>query len=128
MKTPSFDRALVGQTIISITGAEKDSDCVEIALANGELFRMSHHQDCCESVRVVRVDGPPTLGRVISCVENTEWPAEWFDEPRAESFTWTSYHFVVQPESGEVVKFTIYWLGESNGYYSEDVSFERITN
>ena len=126
---PSFDRALNGQTITAITGAEKYSDVVEIALANGELFRMSHHQDCCEYVRIHSVIGTPTAGFVIRCEENDKEP-DGIDEsngPSDYSHTWTSYFFEVKTSAGEVVQFTIYWLGESNGYYSEEVSFDKIT-
>lgn len=130
MKTePSFDRALNGQTITSITGAEKDSDVVEIALANGEVYRMYHSQDCCESVAVHSVVGTPTAGLVIRCEENDKEP-DGIDEsngPSDYSHTWTSYFFEVKTPAGEIAQFTIHWLGESNGYYSEDVSFERIT-
>lgn len=128
MKTPSFAEALIGKTITSIVGAEKDCDRVTITCDAGAEFVMYHSQYCCESVQIFQVCGVPTPGRVITCRESDEKP-EWCDVSNhciVYSHTWTVYYFTVLTPAGES-SFAIAWLGESNGYYSEDVSFERVT-
>ena len=128
MKTPSFVEALTGETITSIVGAEDNNDEVTITCESGAEFRMYHSQDCCECVQIYKVFGTPSAGRVLSCHESDEQP-EWCNtEDRSfdDSHTWTVYYFTVLTPTGES-SFAIAWLGESNGYYSEEVSFDRIT-
>lgn len=99
---------------------------------NGEMFKCSdgteykfyHSQDCCEYVRVYDIIGdlddlvgsPLVLAEEVS---NKDDPVTDFKPD--ESYTWTFYRFATV--KGTV---TVRWLGESNGYYSEDVSFRRI--
>lgn len=125
--TPSFDKALVGLTITEIHGAEPGSESVTI-VTPGVTFRMHHDQSCCEFVRVFSVIGTPVAGRVLECVESDEPPAGVPDGYEFnDSHTWTVYRFTVAPTDGEEpVRFEIAWLGESNGNYSESVSFERV--
>ena len=48
-------------------------------------------------------------------------PPEGWDEKYNDSYTWTFYRF------GTLKGYVdIKWLGESNGYYSESVSFAEI--
>lgn len=112
-------RELVGKTITSIDGAEEDSEVVKITTTDGS-FRMFHYQDCCEGVTLAEVHGDiddligePVVYAVESC--NPDDP-----EPGGESSTWTFYRLATS--KGLVV---LRWLGESNGYYSESVDFER---
>ncbi len=58
------------------------------------------------------------IGHPIEVVEessNSDNPPE-----HADSFTWTFY--TIRTNRGTV---TLRWLGQSNGYYSESVDFER---
>lgn len=92
---------------------------------NGNVWRLFHGQDCCESVTVEDVAGD------IDDIVNTpvlvaeERVSHDADEVPGvnlcESFTWTFYE--LRTIKGSV---TIRWLGESNGYYSESVEFEKV--
>lgn len=123
---------LVGRTIESITGGVGD-DRLTITLASGETYAMYHAQDCCESVAVEDIVGDinDLIGSPILVAEESgnhgnegeagEWP-EGVERPAyLESYTWTFYRF--QTIKGGV---TIRWFGQSNGYYSESVSFDQV--
>lgn len=89
---------------------------------DGKLFRFFHDQDCCEIVYIQDIIGdledlvgsPLTLAEEIS---NADAPKP---ENADESYTWTFYRF----GSGKGTV-TVRWLGMSNGYYSEGVSFKE---
>lgn len=93
--------------------------------SDGLRFRMCHHQDCCETVELKEVIGSldDLVGSPIleaECVESER------GEPKpecAESWTWTFYK--LGTTKGHV---TLRWLGESNGYYSEGVSFVKLVS
>ena len=53
-------------------------------------------------------------------VVSSDTPEDLDNEP-SESFTWTFYKL-----STIIGSVTIRWLGESNGYYSESVNFDKI--
>lgn len=110
---------LVGKTIDVIHGAEVGSEDIIFECASGERYRMSHYQDCCESVRVAEIVGDVSqlIGYPIVSAEESSQDAE----DVYESGTWTFYR--ITSSRGTVV---IRWLGESNGYYSESVDFEKM--
>lgn len=110
---------LIGKTITKIEGFEEGSEEVTFTCSDGERFYMSHSQDCC--VRLIDIEGDidDLLGVPIVQAEvstNSDNPPEFADT----SFTWTFYKLAGR---GHV---TLRWLGESNGYYSEDVDFARL--
>jgi len=97
---------------------------IRFVTVDGEVYRMFHHQDCCESVYVESVVGdvedligePILVAEEVTSYENPEG----FESEYQESFTWTFYKLATR--KGYV---DIRWYGESNGYYSEGVSFEK---
>lgn len=115
---------LIGKTMVSVS--QVDNDELRFTTSDGERFRLYHYQDCCESVEIEDVIGdlsdlvesPILMAEEVSheC-ENPEGvpEKEWQD-----SWTWTFYKLATV--KGYV---TIRWYGESNGYYSERVAFEK---
>jgi len=116
----SFEMSdLINRTFHTITGSEGDE---ELTLIDSEYkFSFYHEQDCCESVYIYDVVGDLTdlVGvPILDAYEaNGESPVE-VSEGNYESSTWTFYHF--RTIKGSVA---IRWLGISNGYYSESVSY-----
>jgi hypothetical protein len=120
---------LVGKTLASITVAD-DKETITFVTADGETYRQYHDQDCCESVEVNEIVGElaDLIGTPILQAEETsnssrdDTPDQNRPDDYSESWTWTFYKLATI--KGGV---TIRWLGESNGYYSESVSFARVT-
>lgn len=114
---------LVGLTIETISGLEEGSEKATFKCTTGEVFEMYHDQDCCETVQVAEVIGDVVdlMGYPVVEAEessnNDSFPRAGYD-----SWTWTFYK--IGTTKGFV---TIRWLGESNGYYSEDVSFHKVS-
>ncbi len=115
---------LNGRTIIEVIGCEKGSDEINIKCSDGTSWRMLHNQDCCESVSVEDVCGDVAdlIGLVVEARQECGdvHPEGFVPHEYMYSYTWTFY--IIQTNKGAV---TIRWLGESNGYYSESVYFER---
>lgn len=118
---------LVGKTLISI---EKKEDELIFICDNCEKYKMYHSQDCCEHVSIEDICGD--LDDLINSpilkaeeVSNYE-PISEEDIKRTKeandwgSCTWTFYKFATM--KGYV---DIRWYGESNGYYSESVNFQK---
>lgn len=118
---------LVGKTLISVRG-EKGDDEIVFETDSGEVYKLYHSQDCCESVSVEDICGDldDIIGASVlvaeesTSEENPEGASEETTEYQ-ESFTWTFYK--IDTAKGGVV---IRWYGESNGYYSESVYFDRV--
>lgn len=109
---------LVGKTIAEI---EREENFLKFITSDGDRYVMKHEQDCCELVTLEEVIGD--LADLINSpiVEasketNRELPPK--DPEWDESHTWTFYK--IGSQKGFV---TLRWYGESNGYYSEEVSF-----
>ena len=107
---------LKGKTLSSIKADDYE---IVFETTDGERYRMYHEQDCCESVRVEDIVGDleDLVGSELLIAEEVdgESPADF---EAYESYTWTFYKFATR--KGYV---DIRWLGQSNGYYSESVSF-----
>lgn len=109
---------LVGKTLASVRN--QNDEVIEFVTDDGALYRLTHLQDCCESVKVVDITGDLTdlIGTPILVAEEA---SNRDNPPRsdgAESHTWTFYK--LRTIKGSV---DIRWYGESNGYYSESVDF-----
>jgi hypothetical protein len=111
---------LRGETLVSITGMHRGSGEVRFVTESGNIYRMYHDQDCCESVTLEDACGDveDLIGSPITVAEcrSMKGPS------RYESSTWTFYELATNRGS-----MTLRWLGESNGYYSESVSFEQLS-
>jgi len=112
---------LKGKTITSIQGSKSDDGDTIITTSDGSSYTLTHIQDCCEHVRVYGTVGniDDVLNEEVIAAEDTN-P---MDNPNApdykyyESATWSQFRIVTNKGT-----FEIWWLGESNGYYSETVS------
>lgn len=118
MATLNCFEDLIGHTIVKIEGQRNDDQLI-FTIENGERYIMHHHQDCCENVWLEDITGTEKdiLNKTILKAE------EVTNSELAEygSRTWTFYH--ITTFLGTV---TLRWCGESNGYYSESVSFELV--
>ena len=107
---------LKGKTLASLVN---EGDELVFKTTDGETYRMYHEQDCCEHVRIEDIVGDleDLVGSEILIAEEVEGESP-ADFEAYESYTWTFYKFATR--KGYV---DLRWLGESNGYYSEGVSF-----
>lgn len=112
---------LENKILTQIDGLNEGSDFVKFTTFCGMSFRMHHYQDCCENVEISDICGDVNDLLYAPIVSAREESSDAGTDVR-DSGTWTFYH--IATTKGSVV---IRWLGESNGYYSESVSFERIT-
>jgi len=123
LATPANFFELIGKIITKITN-EGDS----IETSDGKRYRLIHHQDCCESVQHERTIGNPQdlIGHVITLAEDDTSGTDpsWYtsDSNYRDSYTWSI--FILQAQD---IRVEFYYLGESNGYYGETMSFEEIT-
>lgn len=129
-RTPvSFD-TLLGLTLANVTRKERtfSDDSLEFVTQDNRQFEMYHDQDCCESVGIESIVGDLSdlIGEPILRAEesmSTDDPEDvpTPDKDYRDSFTWTFYKLATR--KGYV---DIRWFGESNGYYSESVSFYEV--
>jgi hypothetical protein len=114
---------LNGQIVKEITGLGKDSPEVFIETNNG-TYILYHEQCCCEDVRMVKVIGNVNelIGEVIFAEEDAGAnDPDWYDGYYNDGHTWTKY--VLKTENASL---EFWFLGESNGYYNENVSIKKI--
>ena len=121
-------KELIGKTLTEIN-IDKEQDEIIFICDNGDKYKMYHVEDCCESVVIEDINGDinDLIGYPILIAEELTFLDE---HPRGvkkpefqdDSFTWTFYKLATI--KGYV---DIRWYGESNGYYSENVDFEKIS-
>lgn len=119
----NFEKELKGKTLSKI---ENKGDEVVFTTETGEVYKLYHSQDCCESVTVEDVCGDinDLIGSpLVEAEESTsnKNPEGVKAKEYQDSFTWTFYK--LRTAKGGV---TLRWYGESNGYYSESVDFARV--
>lgn len=122
----SFE-TLKGKTLKSIEGGV-GSEKMLFTCEDGEVFNLEYYQDCCASCSVEDVCGDlaDLIGTPILLAEEVSNsgenpPGVKVPEYQEDSFTWTFYKLATI--KGSV---TIRWYGSSNGYYSEQATFERV--
>ena len=113
---------LVGKTVVEISGGNAGDDLCMFKTSDGDEYWMSHDQDCCEDVRIESVTEPLSelVGQTILEAYESVNPEDAPEVRGGDSYTWTFYR--LRTILGTYV---IRWLGESNGYYSESVQFEK---
>ena len=116
----NFAVALKGETITEIIGAEEGSKEVTILTKSGRRFQLYHQQDCCEHVSIQLIGG--SVEDILN-QEVTEATEIITDYPSGESATKTIFGLKANYST-----LVIEWLGQSNGYYSESVSFVEHKN
>ena len=93
-----------------------------------------HEQDCCECVRITHhkpstVDDEgyePYYDLELESITLDEADVSAGDNSATE--TVITYKFVGNRSRTKLSRFKTYWLGESNGYYSESVSYQISTS
>lgn len=112
-----------GKIIKSIDGLEKGSEVVSINFMDGSSLIQVHEQDCCESVEVEQVDGDASKHIGATVYELIEKVVEQEDIDKEILPAWvdsiTATFYTLKTSKGYI---DWRWFGESNGYYSEDVS------
>lgn len=114
---------LKGKTLAAIT-VNDDKEQVLFRTEDGDVFRMLHYQDCCESVSLEEVIGDlaDLIGSPI--LEADEATNETDPPPSGrgnDANLWTFYK--LRTIKGGV---TLRWFGSSNGYYSVGVNFAKV--
>ncbi len=109
---------LIGKVVLNIHNNKNES--LTFKCHDGSEYTMYHSQDCCESVHLDDINGDldDLLGSTI--LQADESSSDGTGHNNCESGTWTFYKFATI--KGYI---TLKWFGESNGYYSEGVNFDR---
>lgn len=112
------------ETGIDIASEDGDKMIFENA---EERFTFYHQQDCCEFVRIEDISGdlsdligePLLMAEDVSGMVTKPANPPFVDEYN-DSYTYTFYKFATR--KGYV---DVRWFGESNGFYSEEVSLKH---
>ena len=115
MEYKEIEPRVIGKRIINVSGLKENSERVRIYFEDGSKLEMYHEQDCCESVYLLDFDNDVSVlkfAKLLSIEEAVE-----DGNSRDGSSTWTFYKLTT--DKGRM---TMRWYGESNGYYSENVT------
>lgn len=96
-------------------------DTIIFNFLDGDVFKMYHEQDCCESVFLEDITGDLDflVGKKILKAEE----ASNQESKEYGTETWTFYHISTFKDT-----VSLRWYGESNSYYSESVSIAKLVN
>lgn len=110
---------LKGKVLTSVENVKNDE--LIFTLENGEKYKLHHYQCCCENVSIEDINGDleDLIGTPILLAEESS--NDMSDKDDYYSATWTFYRLATK--KGYV---DIRWVGESNGYYSESVDFDKV--
>lgn len=119
----SIFESMIGKTISMIDGVVGD-ERLTFHMDNGDKYILYYEHDCCASCVIEDICGdlhdiighPLIKAEVVTNHENPDDADEDLIHYQ-DSFTWTFYK--LDTIKGGV---TIRWYGESNGYYSEEVT------
>ena len=104
---------LLGKTLVEVI--QNGVESIQFVTSDGERYKQSHYQDCCESVTIEDI-----CGNLDDLVDSPILLAYVGTSSSEYNSTWTFYN--LSTIKGSV---TIRWYGESNGYYSEEVYFTK---
>ena len=109
--------SLIGQTITELS----TGDDTHITTNTGKYI-IFHSQDCCERVGLEKVIGniDDVLNSPITLAEEDSQDPDWYTEKFWESHTWSAFY--LETEKGRV---ELWFLGQSNGYYGESMTFAK---
>ena len=107
---------LVGKEVFKYSISD---DRIDLYCTDGITYSLYHDQNCCESVSIEDINGDldDLLDTPIIMADESSNSDDGSNE--YESATWTFYKLATI--KGYI---TIRWLGVSNGYYSESVTFD----
>ena len=117
---------LLGKTLVKITVDNLETwmdnelgTVLKFETIDGDVYEMYHYQSCCESVWL-----EDTAGDLDDLLHQPILQAEKVTEDLPSSYGIKGYTFYkLATIKGSV---TLRWCGESNGYYSIDVSFSKL--
>ena len=114
---------LLGRILYKVTA---ENDELRLYLTETNYVKFYHEQDCCESVYIEDICGDlnDLVGEPLLMAEEVSDEVYEAEHQRSdeESYTWTFYKFATR--KGYV---DVRWFGSSNGYYSESVDVEFVS-
>jgi hypothetical protein len=96
-----------------------NNDAFYIEVDGVDVYRMTHHQDCCESVTLSDISGD--MDDLLN--EEILLAKESYRDDSNDDGTLMYTFYRLQSMHGDV---TLLWDGSSNGYYGVDVSFDQV--
>ncbi len=118
---PNFNE-LVGEKITEVRIEEHYYDeTIVFETESGSMYYLYHVQDCCESVSIEDIDND--LQKLVGTTVIEAELSYNHEDSSDGSQTWSFYKIT----NDNADHFTIRWYGESNGYYSETVTFKKYT-